>query len=86
MKILESLNNSLFEKFESKRVNNLVAITGGKTVATTGATITASNPNGTDEFTYWEGGGTGTTKDVYHYGLNAYGDLCHGFAVAGGQR
>ncbi len=42
MKKLESLNNSLYEKFENKRVNNLALITGGS--------IATQNSGGSDTF------------------------------------
>jgi hypothetical protein len=35
MKKLESLNNSLFEKFENNKINNLVMCVGGQAYATT---------------------------------------------------
>ncbi len=83
MKKLESLNNSLFEKFESKKVHNLAALTGGVVKATV-STKTEGNPNGTDEFTPSDGPGKGTSAVEMNFGNGLVkGDLCKGMTTAG---
>lgn len=83
MKKLESLNNSLFEKFESKKVNNLAALTGGVVKATV-CNKTTANPNGTDEFTPSDGIGKGTRAVQMDFGNGlVYGDICYGMTTAG---
>ncbi|MCC6448274.1 MAG: hypothetical protein IT215_06280 [Chitinophagaceae bacterium] len=81
MKKLENLNNPLFEKFKSKKINNLALFTGGTVIATS-AQVTQSNPNGTDEFTT---GGT-TAHQMFYGGAWIHGDICYGYNVVGGSR
>ncbi len=81
MKKLENLNNSLFEKFKSKKLNNLALFTGGTVIATS-AQVTQSNPNGTDEFIT---GGT-TMSQIQINGVWTPGDICYGYNVVGGGR
>ena len=78
MKKLESLNNSLFEKFESKKISNIAAITGGTTFSTC-TTVTTSNPGGTDEISDDKTSASSTVIGGYS---DFQGDRCNGLVIA----
>jgi hypothetical protein len=74
MKKLESLNNSLFEKFENKRVNNIAAIIAGNVAPNW---VITQCGNGSDEFTVAGGSGMTNSHTMYIKDLPYRGDICY---------
>lgn len=80
MKKLESLNNSLFEKFEKHKVNNLALCLGGDVIATT--TQLGNGKDGYDKDTAFKGG---STSGIVINGKFVYADIYGGAAQSSGN-